>query len=383
MNLNRSEEAFVVTEADLLATSMGIVGLPNVGKSTIFNALTNSTAPVANYPFTTIDPNVGIVEVPDGRLEAVAGITKPEQITHATVEFIDIAGLVKGASRGEGLGNQFLAKIREVDAICHILRGFEESDIVHVSGKLSPIEDVEVITTEFRLADLDVIQRRIEKSRKKTKGGSKEEKRELELLEAVELSVSDEEDPRELDLGRVGRQLLDELFLLSLKPVLFVLNVDEEFAGNPHGAPLYDSVKCFADGMNSRTVAISGKIEAELCGLPPDERESFYGDLGIKESALEQLVRESRELLGLITFYTIKGNETRAWHIAEGTRAGRAAGKIHSDMERGFIKTEVISAEDFLKTGSMVKARETGAALVEGKDYIVRDGDILLFKFKT
>jgi len=368
-----------------LSTSMGIVGLPNVGKSTIFNALTDSTAQVANYPFTTIDANVGIVEVPDDTLKRIAALTDPKKVTPATIEFIDIAGLVEGASHGEGLGNQFLARIREVDAICHVLRCFEESNVVHVSGGLSPLDDMAVVDTEFRLADLEVIERRLEKTRKMAKGGGDKERLELEFLSELLSSLSEGENLREKEsrLDESGRRTFRELCLLCMKPVLYVMNVDEEYVGKPGDSPWFEDVNRQAEKAGAGTVAISGKIEAELSGLSEDERASFYQELGIADSALSQLIRESRELLNLITFYTIKGSETRAWNIEKGTSAARAAGKIHTDMEKGFIKADVISADEFLRCESMAKAREQGAVLVEGRDYTVRDGDILLIKFKA
>ncbi len=362
---------------------MGIVGLPNVGKSTIFNALTGGAAQVANYPFTTIDANVGVVELADERLRAIARITAPEKLTPATVEFIDIAGLVEGASRGEGLGNQFLAKIREVDAICHVLRCFEETDVTHVSGRLAPLEDLSVVDTEFRLADLEVIERRLEKAGKKAKGGEKEERRAVEILEAIRDAVSAGRNLRELDLDDRGAGILDELSLLILKPVLYVLNVDEEYAGDARSSPCYVEVEAWADRTGARLVGVSAKIESEIAALPHDERTSFAEELGIGESALVQLVRESKELLHLVTFYTIKGSETRAWNIRAGSTAVEAAGKIHSDIARGFIKAEVVKAENLIECGSMAKAREEGLVQIEGKDYTVRDGDVLLIKFNV
>ncbi|MFQ6104671.1 MAG: redox-regulated ATPase YchF [Candidatus Glassbacteria bacterium] len=366
-----------------MSTSMGIVGLPNVGKSTIFNALTAGNAQVANYPFTTIDANVGIVEVPDEKLDTIAKLTNPAKLTHATIEFIDIAGLVEGASHGEGLGNQFLAKIREVDAICHILRCFEESDVSHVSGKLSPLDDMAVVDTEFRLADVEVIQRRIEKARKKAKGGGKEEKRELEVLSLIQDAVSEGAKLTEMEFDETGMKIIGDLWLLSMKPVLYVLNIDEAYVDRPQESPWYGAVAEKAESEGMGLIAISGKIEAELSRLSSQERASFYSELGIAESSLTKLIRESRDLLDLITFYTIKGDETKAWNIKRGMTAVKAAGKIHSDIEKGFIKAEVIGVEDFIRYGSMARAREEGVVLIEGREYIVRDGDILLIKFKT
>lgn len=366
-----------------MSTSMGIVGLPNVGKSTIFNALTGSAAQVANYPFTTIDANVGVVPLPDERLHRIAGVTKPGTLTAATVEFIDIAGLVEGAHRGEGLGNQFLARIREVDAVCHVLRCFEESDVSHVSGRLAPLDDLSVVETEFRLADLEVIERRLEKARKKAKGGEKEERRTVETLEALQAAVSSGRNLDELGLDTHGTRILGELFLLSEKPVLYVLNVDEEYAGNVGDSPCFREVEEWAERTGAHLVGVSAQIESELAGLPPDERVSFAEELGIRESALVQLVKKSKELLDLITFYTIKGTETRAWNIRAGSTAVEAAGKIHSDMARGFIRAEVVKAGDLIECSSMSKAREEGLVQVEGKDYIVRDGDVLLIKFNV
>jgi GTP-binding protein YchF len=362
---------------------MGIVGLPNVGKSTIFNALTGGAAAVANYPFTTIDANVGVVDVPDPRLEALARITAPEKLTPATIEFIDIAGLVRGASKGEGLGNQFLAKVREVDAICHVLRGFEHPDVAHVTGKLAPLEDMEIVDTEFRLADLEVIEKRIEKTARKVKLGEKDEAGDLHVLESIRDAVSKGKSLTGLVPDERGRKVLGDLFLLSTKPVLFVLNVDEVDAAEPGASPWYRQVEEKVRAFGARMVAVSGKIEAELSALPAEERLSFARDLGLEESALAKLIRESRGLLNLITFYTIKGTETRAWNIRKGTKAAEAAGKIHSDMEKGFIRAEVVNADELLRCGSMARAREEGKVLVEGRDYTVRDGEVLLIKFKT
>lgn len=370
-------------EAGPLSTRMGIVGLPNVGKSTIFNALTGSGAAVANYPFTTIDPNVGVVDVPDPKLEALARITEPEKLTPATIEFIDIAGLVRGASRGEGLGNQFLAKVREVDAICHVLRCFEDPDVVHIAGKLSPLEDMEIVDTEFRLADLEVIEKRLEKTARKVKLGEKEEAGELRALERIRDAISKGKAITGLEADEAGRKVIGETFLLSVKPMLFVLNVDEAYGANPEGSPWYRQVEEKVRALGARMVAVSGKIEAELSALPAHERVSFARELGLEDSALAKLIRESKNLLNLITFYTIKGTETRAWHTRKGAKAADAAGKIHSDMEKGFIRAEVVSSDDLLRCGSMARAREEGKVFIEGRDFTVRDGDILLFKFKT
>jgi len=360
----------------------GIVGLPNVGKSTLFNALTESAAAqAANYPFCTIEPNVGEVPVPDPRLDRLATIAKSAQIVPTRLTFVDIAGLVRGASQGEGLGNQFLAHIREVDAIAYVLRCFEDNDVVHVEGRIDPIADAETIETELMLADLDSLERRVPILEKKIRGQDKEAKKTLALLERALVLLREGEPARLAAIEEDERAEFRTLGLLTAKPVLYVCNVDEASAatGNVHSA----RVEALAKAEGAGCVIISAKIEAELAELPPDERQAYLADLGLQEPGLNRLINEGYRLLGLITYFTAGPKETRAWTVPEGTRAPQAAGVIHTDFEKGFIRAETIAYDDYVALSGEAGARDAGKLRLEGKDYVVKDGDVLHFRFAT
>jgi ribosome-binding ATPase len=360
----------------------GIVGLPNVGKSTLFNALTESAAAqAANYPFCTIEPNVGDVPVPDPRLEKLASIAKSAQVIPTRLTFVDIAGLVRGASKGEGLGNQFLAHIREVDAVAYVLRCFEDPDVVHVEGKVDPIADTETIETELMLADLDSLERRVPILEKKIRGQDKEAKQTLAMLERALLLLRDGKPARLAALDDDERATFRTFGLLTAKPVLYVCNVDEASAatGNAHSRAVEER----AANEGAGCVIISAKIEAELAELGAEERQAYLTELGLKEPGLNRLIREGYRLLDLITFFTAGPKEARAWTVPEGTRAPQAAGVIHTDFEKGFIRAETISYDDYVALGGEAGARDAGKLRLEGKDYVVRDGDVLHFRFAT
>jgi GTP-binding protein YchF len=360
----------------------GIVGLPNVGKSTLFNALTESAAAqAANYPFCTIEPNVGEVPVPDPRLDRLATIAKSAQIVPTRLTFVDIAGLVRGASQGEGLGNQFLAHIREVDAIAYVLRCFEDNDVVHVEGRVDPIADAETIETELMLADLDSLERRVPILEKKIRGQDKEAKKTLALLERALVLLREGKPARLAAIEEDERAEFRTLGLLTAKPVLYVCNVDEASAatGNVHSA----RVEALAKAEGAGCVIISAKIEAELAELPPDERQAYLADLGLQEPGLNRLINEGYRLLGLITYFTAGPKEARAWTVPEGTRAPQAAGVIHTDFEKGFIRAETIAYDDYVALSGEAGARDAGKLRLEGKDYVVKDGDVLHFRFAT
>jgi len=362
-----------------MGLSCGIVGVPNAGKSTIFNALTSANAQTASYPFTTIEPNTGIVEVPDERLTKLAQIIKPERIIPATLKFIDIAGLVKGASRGEGLGNRFLAHIREVDAIVHVVRCFEGKDVSHVFGDIGPKRDIEAVNLELLLADLETVEKRLSKAEKAAKSGSKEARLELEFLGRLKEHLGRGNPVRTLlTKGEEEERILGELNLLTKKPVLYVANLEEGQLNN-----LGEIVEGVAREESGEFIKIYGKLEAELAELPEDERGAFLEALELKESGLDRLIKAAYRLLGLITFYTTNGIELRAWTVGKDTKAPKAAGKIHTDFERGFIRAEVISFEDYVGVGSEASAREKGVFRIEGKDYKIQDGDVVYFKFKV
>jgi ribosome-binding ATPase len=360
----------------------GIVGLPNVGKSTLFNALTErAAAQAANYPFCTTEPNVGEVPVPDPRLDRLATIAKSAQIVPTRLTFVDIAGLVRGASQGEGLGNQFLAHIREVDAIAYVLRCFEDNDVVHVEGRVDPIADAETIETELMLADLDSLERRVPILEKKIRGQDKEAKKTLALLERALVLLREGKPARLAAIEEDERAEFRSLGLLTAKPVLYVCNVDEASAatGNVHSA----RVEALAKAEGAGCVIISAKIEAELAELPPDERQAYLVELGLQEPGLNRLINEGYKLLRLITYFTAGPKEARAWTVPEGTRAPQAAGVIHTDFEKGFIRAETIAYDDYVALSGEAGARDAGKLRLEGKDYVVKDGDVLHFRFAT
>jgi GTP-binding protein YchF len=363
----------------------GIVGLPNVGKSTLFNALTRSRkAEAANYPFCTIDPNVGVVTVPDDRLEVLRRIAKTNVVIPAAVEFVDIAGLVAGASKGEGLGNQFLATIREVDAIVHVVRCFEDPDVVHTMGSVDPVRDIEVVTTELILSDLDAVQKRIEKTQKKAKSGDKEAQAELALLERLAPHLNANRPANTLGGGEDEGKLLRLFQLLTAKPVIYACNVAEGELSAAEKNPFVQKVAAFVQAHHDAAyVPISARIESELVDLAPDEAKAFLKDLGVEDSGVSSLIRATYTLLGLQTYFTAGEKEVRAWTIRKGWKAPQAAGVIHTDFEKGFIKAEVVSYEDLSRLGSVAAAREAGKYRLEGKEYAFRDGDVALFRFNT
>ncbi len=359
----------------------GIVGLPNVGKSTIFNALTHAGAEAANYPFCTIDPNVGIVPLPDERMQQISSHIKTQKIIPTTVEFVDIAGLVKGASKGEGLGNQFLGNIKNVDAIAHIVRCFEDPDVVHVHGDVDPIRDIEVIDTELILADLASLEKRVERSSKTAKGGNKEAIAELEVLEKVRKGLNEGIPARSLGLTDKEKEAIRELFLLTLKPVMYVANVNESEAANPGEAA--QKVMEYSKKEGAPCVVLSGAIESEISNLPEEEQKTFLHDLGLEESGLTRMAHAGYKLLNLSTYFTAGEKEVRAWTIPANAKAPQAAGVIHSDFEKGFIRAEVYHFEDLMKFKSEQAVKEAGLLRLEGKEYTVRDGDIMHFRFNV
>lgn len=364
---------------------LGIVGLPNVGKSTLFNSLTKAGAESANYPFCTIDPNVGIVPVPDERLKLLGDMYKSKKVTPAVIEFVDIAGLVKGASKGEGLGNQFLANIREVDAIIHVVRCFEDDNVVHVDGTVNPIRDIETINLELIFSDLEILERRIAKVAK-TARMDKTLARELDYLQRIKTHLEEGRLAKTFELSDDEDEIawFKSYNLLTAKPVIYAANVGEEdMAGEGAGNSYVEEVRRQAAGENSEVFVICAQIEQEIGELDDDEKAMFLEDLGLKESGLEKLIKASYGLLGLISFLTAGEDETRAWTIKKGTRAPQAAGKIHSDFERGFIRAEVVNYQDLLENGSLSAAREKGIVGLEGKEYVVKDGDVILFRFNV
>ena len=358
----------------------GIVGLPNVGKSTLFNALTKAGIQAANYPFCTIEPNVGVVPVPDPRLDALAEIVKPERVLPTTIEFVDIAGLVAGASKGEGLGNQFLANIRETDAIAHVVRCFEDDDVVHVAGKVSPLDDVEVINTELGLADLESVEKAITRQAKVAKSGDKEARARLAVLEPLRDHLDEGKPARTLELDDDQRALLRDLHLLTIKPTLYIANVAEDgFEDNPQ----LDQVRELAASEGAEVVPVCAAIEAELAELDDEERDEFLQELGLSEPGLNRVIRAGYDLLHLHTYFTAGVKEVRAWTVHVGATAPQAAGVIHTDFEKGFIRAEVIAYDDFLAGNGEQGAKEAGKWRLEGKDYVVQDGDVMHFRFNV
>ncbi len=363
----------------------GIVGLPNVGKSTLFNAVTRSRkAEAANYPFCTIDPNVGVVTVPDDRLDVLKRISKTDVVIPAAIEFVDIAGLVAGASKGEGLGNQFLANIREVDAIVHVVRCFEDADVIHTMGSVDPVRDIEVVTTELILADLEAVQKRIDKNQKKAKSGDKEAQAELVLLERLVPHLNSNKPANVLETHEDEVRMMKFFQLLTAKPVIYACNVAEADLATAEQNPFVQKVAEFVRAHHDAAyVPISARIEAELVDLSPDEAKAFLKDLGVDDSGVSALIRATFTLLGLLTYFTASEKEVRAWTIRKGWKAPQAAGVIHTDFERGFIKAEVVSYSELSRLGSVAAAREAGKYRLEGKEYLFQDGDVALFRFNT
>ena len=361
---------------------IGIVGLPNVGKSTLFNSITNAGAECANYPFCTIEPNVGVVPVPDERLDKLTQMYKPEKTTHAIIEFVDIAGLVKGASKGEGLGNKFLSHIREVDAIAHVVRCFEDSNIVHVDGSIAPLRDIETINLELIFADMDMVDKRLDSAKKRLKADKKAAD-EIEVLEKIKVALEQGKCARTVELTDEEKEQIKDLYLLTSKPVLYIANVSEEQIENAENDEMVKQVKEFAKTENAKVIPLCVKIEEELSSLEGEDKREMLEALGLSESGLDKVVKTSYDLLGLMSFLTAGEPEVRAWTIKKGTKAPQAAGKIHSDIERGFIRAEVVSYDDLIREGSMLACKEKGLVRSEGKEYVMQDGDIVLFRFNV
>ena len=357
--------------------------MPNVGKSTLFNAITNAGAESANYPFCTIEPNVGVVAVPDERLDFLRDLYSPKKYTPAVIEFVDIAGLVKGASHGEGLGNKFLENIRRTDAIVHVVRCFDDENIIHVEGGTDPARDIDIINLELIMADMELVERRIDKSKKAAKGGDKKFAHEAEVFEALLAHLNEGKSARSYDCGDDEREIIETVDLLSLKPIIYAANMDEEGIAGLDGNAYYHAVKAIADAEGAQVLPICARTEQELCELDDEDRAMFLEELGLKESGLARLIKCSYSLLGLISFLTCGSDEVRAWTITRGTKAPQAAGKIHSDFERGFIRAEIVAFDDLKACGSMAAAKEKGLVRSEGKDYVMKDGDVTLFRFNV
>ena len=362
---------------------LGMVGLPNVGKSTLFNALTNAGAESANYPFCTIEPNVGIVSVPDKRLDKLAEMYNPEKFTPATLEFVDIAGLVKGASKGEGLGNKFLADIREVDAVVHVVRCFEDDNIIHVDGSIGAKRDIETINLELIFSDLEILARRLDKDRKLLKG-DKGMQKEIDFLERLIAHMEEGNTARSFDFTEEEREMIKSTPLLSNKPVIYAANLSEaDFRGDINNNEQYKAIVEIAEAENSMVLPICAQIEAEIADMDKEDKEMFLADLGLEESGLNRIISQGYSLLGLISFLTAGQQEVRAWTITKGTKAPQAAGKIHTDFEKGFIRAEVVAYDDLVACGGMAGAKEKGLVRLEGKEYVMKDGDVVLFRFNV
>lgn len=361
---------------------MGIVGLPNVGKSTLFNAITKAGAECANYPFCTIEPNVGVVPVPDERLDKLAEMYNPEKVTHAVIEFVDIAGLVKGASKGEGLGNKFLSHIREVDSIVEVVRCFEDSNIVHVDGSINPLRDIETINLELIFADIEAVDKKIDNAKKKLKADKKYQE-ELDLLEKIKTTLESGKSARTISFTEEELEILKDTYLLTMKPILYIANVSENQLEDPFNDENVKQVVEYAKSENAEVVPLCVKIEEELATLEGNDKKEMLEALGLNESGLDKVIKSSYDLLGLMSFLTAGEPEVRAWTIKKGTKAPKAAGKIHSDIERGFIRAEIVSYDDLIREGSMLACKEKGLVRSEGKDYIMQDGDIVLFRFNV
>lgn len=362
---------------------LGMVGLPNVGKSTLFNALTNAGAESANYPFCTIEKNVGIVSVPDARLDKLAEMYEPDKFTPATLEFVDIAGLVKGASKGEGLGNKFLGDIREVDAIVHVVRCFEDDNIIHVDGRINPASDIETINLELIFSDMEMVARRIDRTKKALKGDKKLQVQ-VDFLERLQAHLEEGKSARGFDFTEDELNWIHDMPLLSAKPVIYAANMSEEdFRNGVDKNEHYQEVKAIAEAEHAAVLPICAKIEEDIADMEADDKAMFLEDLGLEESGLNRIIREGYSLLGLISYLTAGKQEVRAWTITKGTKAPQAAGKIHTDFEKGFIRAEVVSYDDLMACGSMAAAKEKGLVRLEGKDYVMQDGDIVLFRFNV